>query len=439
MNTSSLTKNQTATSASSTHHELQSGGLVDRFSAKFILGLLNKLERGCLTLTYAGKEYCFGRTDEHCSIHAYIHVYDPQFFKDVFFRASLGAGESYMAGHWSSPDLTALIRLMAVNLEVINSFDNKRPWYGRIAQEILLKINRLKTMNTVRRAKHNIAAHYDLSNDLFRLFLDPTMMYSSALFPSPDTSLEQASIHKVKRLCDKLELSPTDHLLEIGTGWGFFSIYAASHYGCRVTTTTLSQEQYDHTLQRIKEHGLEDRITVLLQDYRDLTGHYDKLVSVEMIEAVGHHFFDTYFAKCCSLLKDNGLMAIQAITIADQRYEQALDSTDFIQKYIFPGGCLPCNQIITDCLKRKTDMQLHDFEDIGQHYALTLKIWRHNFFEQLEQIKALGFDQRFIRMWEYYLCYCEGGFMERSISAAQFVFAKTQWRSQQSLALHSNH
>ncbi len=400
---------------------------IDRMAMQFVVKILRQLRYGHLTLTYNNQCFSFGDKDTE-QVKADIHVNDVQFFRNVFARESLGAGESYMAGHWCSSDLTKVIQLMAMNLNVVQLVGKNRPWYTRFAHSVSLNARRLKTRNTKRQAKENIAAHYDLSNDLFQLFLDPTMMYSSAIFHDESATLEQASVHKVKRLCDKLQLKESDHLLEIGTGWGFLAVYAATHYGCQVTTTTLSKEQFEFANQRVRQQGLEDKITILLQDYRDLEGCYDKLVSVEMIEAVGHDFFDDYFEKCSSLLAEDGLMAIQAITIADQRYDQAVASVDFIQKYIFPGGCLPSNHVVTDCLKRKTDMQLQEFEDIGQHYAKTLRIWRERFFDRIEAVRALGFDQRFIRMWEFYLCYCEGGFLERAISTSQFVFAKPRWR-----------
>jgi len=255
------------------------------------------------------------------------------------------------------------------------------------------------------------------------------MMYSSAIYPTPDSSLYDASVYKLQRVCEKLQLTEDDHLLEIGTGWGGMAIYAATHYGCRVTTTTISKEQRDCALARIAEAGLSDRITVLFDDYRDLQGQFSKLVSIEMIEAVGHEHYSTYFATCSKLLAPNGLMLLQAITIADQRYEQARQSVDFIQRYIFPGGSLPSVAVISDWMKRKTDMNILHIEDIGEHYAQTLKDWRHRFMDKLEHVRAQGFDDRFIRMWEFYLCYCEGGFMERSIGTAQVLMAKPQYRT----------
>ncbi|MCB2069151.1 MAG: class I SAM-dependent methyltransferase, partial [Ottowia sp.] len=277
-------------------------------------------------------------------------------------------------------------------------------------------------------SRKNIAAHYDLGNDFFKLFLDPTMMYSSALFPSADASLEEASVAKLDELCRQLELRSEDHLLEIGTGWGGMAIHAARHYGCRVTTTTISREQYQYACEQVQQAGLQDRVTVLCEDYRNLTGRYDKLVSIEMIEAVGHAFYSDYFQRCSALLKPEGKMVIQAITIADQRYDSARKSVDFIQRYIFPGGCLPSLAVISDHLARDTDMQMVHLRDITADYALTLAHWRERFMAAQEAVLRQGFDRSFIRMWEFYLAYCEGGFRERIIGTVQLAFAKPGYR-----------
>jgi cyclopropane-fatty-acyl-phospholipid synthase len=250
------------------------------------------------------------------------------------------------------------------------------------------------------------------------------MMYSCGIFHNEHASLQDASEAKLARICEKLQLSPSDHVLEIGTGWGGFALYAARHHGCRVTTTTISRQQYEYAVERVKSAGLEDRITILFDDYRELQGQYDKLVSIEMIEAVGHRYFDTYFRKCNELLKPDGMMLLQSITIADQRYPRMKKSTDFIQRYIFPGGCLPSVSVLGDAIARKTDMRIFHLEDIGPHYATTLKKWRERFFANLEQVRQLGYPERFIRMWEYYLCYCEGGFRQQSIGTVQLLLAK---------------
>jgi cyclopropane-fatty-acyl-phospholipid synthase len=278
--------------------------------------------------------------------------------------------------------------------------------------------------NTQEGSRRNISAHYDLGNDFFKLMLDPTMMYSSGIFETSTSTLEQASIAKLERICQKLELNANDHLLEIGTGWGGFAIYAAQHYGCRITTTTISQQQYELAIERIEQAGLTDKITVLLSDYRDLQGQYDKLVSIEMIEAVGHQFYDTYFGQCSRLLKPNGMMLLQAITITDQRYAAAVKSVDFIQRYIFPGSCIPSVTSMLDSLTRATDFRLFNLEDIGPHYATTLARWRDNFFAHITEVRKLGYPQAFIRMWEFYLCYCEGGFEERALGDVHMLLVK---------------
>jgi cyclopropane-fatty-acyl-phospholipid synthase len=285
-------------------------------------------------------------------------------------------------------------------------------------------IQQFLTRNTLKGSRRNIEAHYDLGNDLFRLFLDQTMMYSCGIFENSKTTLQEASEAKLERICQKLQLKPTDHVLEIGTGWGGFAIYAATHYGCRVTTTTISREQYEFALERVREAGLAGQISVLFDDYRHLHGQYDKLESIEMIEAIGHQYFDTYFKKCTELLKPQGMMLLQTITIADQRYRAAKRSIDYIQRFIFPGGCLPSVAALSDVIARKTDMRIFHLEDIGPHYARTLRHWRERFFRNIEKVRALGYPERFIRMWEYYFCYCEGGFRQQSIGTVQLLLTR---------------
>jgi cyclopropane-fatty-acyl-phospholipid synthase len=277
---------------------------------------------------------------------------------------------------------------------------------------------------TRRGSRRNIAAHYDLSNDFYKLFLDETMTYSSGVFNTPDDSMREASIEKYDRLCQKLDLDNTDHVLEIGTGWGGFSIHAAKTYGCRVTTTTISSEQHEFARQRIEQEGLQDRVTLLQKDYRDLTGQYDKLVSIEMIEAVGHEYLPTYFRTCSDRLKPDGLFAFQAITIPDQRYESYRRSVDFIQKYVFPGGFLPSVGALSAAVGKYTDMQWIHFEDFAEHYARTLECWREKLFENIVEVRKLGMKDSFLRLWEFYLCYCEGGFREKQIGVAQILLQK---------------
>jgi len=278
-------------------------------------------------------------------------------------------------------------------------------------------------------SRRNISAHYDLGNDFFRLFLDDTLMYSAGVFETPEATMEEASIAKIDRICRKLELGPDDHLLEIGTGWGGFAIHAARHYGCRVTTTTISEAQHQLARERIIEAGLEDRIELLREDFRNLTGQYDKLVSIEMIEAIGEANIGRFFAVCNGLLKPHGKMLLQSITIADNLYEGYRRSVDFIQRYIFPGGFLPSVASLCHAVGRNSDMRLFHLEDIGPHYAETLKRWRQQFNTNLTAIRALGYPPEFIRMWEFYLCYCEGGFLERATGDVQMLLVKSGDRS----------
>ncbi|KZN13076.1 SAM-dependent methyltransferase [Marinomonas sp. TW1] len=397
---------------------------LDNMARKMVFAMLNRLAIGHLTLEEEGIVFSFGEARHSAKHIAHIRVENRHAYRDVFFNSSIGAGEAYMKGHWSSPDLVGVIRLMVANLNLINKMDQKRPFWSRIGTKILHKMN----ANTKKGSRDNISAHYDLGNDFFSLFLDPTMMYSAAFYPEKNASLEEASVFKLDRICQKLQLKETDHLLEIGTGWGGMAIHAAKHYGCQVTTTTISKEQYEFAQARVKAEGLENKVTLLLDDYRDLQGQYDKLVSIEMIEAVGHEYYDSYFSKCSELLKPEGLMVIQAITIADQRYDYARRSVDFIQRYIFPGGCLPSNQVIADKISAKTDMQIVGLEDITEHYAKTLADWRIRFHEARQEVVKQGFDDVFCRMWDFYLAYCEGGFKERAISTGQFVFAKPEHR-----------
>ena len=285
-------------------------------------------------------------------------------------------------------------------------------------------LQRYLRRNTLKGSRRNIGDHYDLGNDLFELFLDQTMMYSCGVFQQPQATLQEASEAKLALICEKLQLKPTDHVLEIGTGWGGFAVFAAQHYGCHITTTTISRQQYDYARQRVREAGLDDRITLLCDDYRELNGSYDKLVSIEMIEAVGYRHYDTYFKKCSELLRPNGMMLLQSISIPDQRYPVAKKSIDFIQRYIFPGGCLPSVAALSTAIARRTDMRIFHLEDIGPHYATTLHHWRERFLANIEKVRQLGYPDRFIRMWEYYLCYCEGGFRQQSIGTVQLLLTK---------------
>jgi cyclopropane-fatty-acyl-phospholipid synthase len=393
-------------------------GLSGSLLRRCVLRQLAHLKHGQLVIVEDGARLVFGSTGH--SLLGEIQILDPAAWGLVASNGSIGAGEAFIHGYWSSPDLTAVVRVFVSNLEVLDALEGGLATLGRPLVQGLHWLNR----NTREGSRKNIAAHYDLGNDLFEQFLDPTMMYSAAQFRSPEDSLEQAQLNKLERICQKLDLKPSDHLLEIGTGWGSMALYAAQHYGCNVTTTTLSKEQYAYTARRIEALGLQDQVTLLLKDYRDLTGQYDKLVSIEMIEAVGHRFLPVYFKQCAHLLKSNGLMLLQAITIREQRYEQARNNVDFIQRYIFPGGALPCVQKMLEIVSRDTDMNLLHMEDFGLHYARTLRLWHENFRRAQGRLSELGYDDGFLRLWEFYLCYCEGGFLERTIGTAQLLLAK---------------
>jgi cyclopropane-fatty-acyl-phospholipid synthase len=393
---------------------------LDGLAARAVQARLAGLRDGRITIVEGDARHQYGASTARFPLDATIHVHDPRFWSEIAFGGSIGAGEAYMLGCWSTDDLTALVRILLRNREVLDGMETGLARLTAPMQKALHWLNR----NTRAGSRRNIAAHYDLGNEFFALFLDPTMMYSCAIFERPDMTLEQAQIARLDRVCAKLDLKPTDHLLEIGTGWGGMAIHAARRYGCRVTTTTISREQYDLARERVAAAGLADRVTLLLEDYRDLRGRYDKLVSLEMIEAVGHQFFDTYFAKSGRLLKDDGLMLLQAITIADQRYESARRSVDFIRRHIFPGSTIPSITAMLASITGNTDMKLVDLEDIGPHYATTLRRWRENFLTNLDAVRALGYPERFIRMWEFYLCYCEGGFEERATGDVQMLLAK---------------
>ena len=356
------------------------------------------------------------------------------FYRQVALGGSIGAAESYMDQYWQANDLCRVIQIFVRNRDLLNSMESGLA----ILANQLLKVWHFSYRNSQQGSRRNIAAPYDLGNELFALFLDQHSMYSSATFYHPDLSLEDASTAKLERICQKLQLQPDDHILEIGTGWGGFAIYAAKNYGCHITTTTISKEQFQAAQQRVIDAGVADRVTILMEDYRDLQGRYDKLVSIEMIEAVGHHYLDTYLKQCAALLKPNGLALIQAITIEDSYYYQALKSVDFIKRYIFPGSFIPCVSAIVASAARSTDLRLINLEDQGESYALTLNHWRKRFLAALDQVRAQGYNEEFIRMWEFYLCYCEGGFKEKSISNVQLLLAKPGNRRPQWLPVYES-
>ncbi|MGQ4275774.1 class I SAM-dependent methyltransferase [Pseudidiomarina sp. E22-M8] len=402
---------------------MKQGTTTDKWARRAVLRLLSELEDGYVTLREQGEVLGhFGR--EQSDLKAEINVLKPSFYRRLLLGGSIASGETFIDESWETPDLTKVIQLFARNLSALDAFEAKFSWLLLPWQ----KFQHWRRRNNKQQAKENISAHYDLGNELYQGFLDPAMQYSSAVYPTADSTLTEAQQHKLKCLCDGLELQASDHLIEIGTGWGGLAVYAAKHYGCKVTTTTISTEQYQYAKQQVAAAGLADKITVLQQDYRDLDGQYDKLVSVEMIEAVGRQYMATYFQTCSRLLKPEGKMALQAITIADQRMRSYANSVDFIQQHIFPGGFLPSLTMITEMFTKHTDMVVRQLQDIGFDYAYTLRDWRERFNQAHPQLQKQGYDARFGRLWNFYLCYCEGGFLERSVSAVQLVASKPACR-----------
>lgn len=394
------------------------GTFIERRCRNACLNILNQLTQGHLELWENGHCQHFGDPLDH-SLHARIDVLDPSAWADVALRGALGAGEAYMDGSLHVDNLSQMTRIFVRNVEVLDRLDGGLTRYFKNVLRVAHWLNR----NTKQNSRRNIRAHYDLGNELFERFLDPTMMYSSGVYPQADAPLETAATHKLDLICQKLGLQPGMHLVEIGTGWGGLAIHAAKNYGVKVTTTTISDAQHELASQRVAEAGLSDQIELLKEDYRDLQGQYDRLVSVEMIEAVGHQYLDTFFSKCRSLIKPDGLMLIQAITIVDHRYHRALKGVDFIQKYIFPGGFVPSVSAMMKSVAKATDLRLVHLEDYAEHYARTLADWRQRFDERIDEITHLGYDERFQRMWRYYLAYCEGGFAERQLGLGQLLLA----------------
>ncbi|MFI4869523.1 MAG: class I SAM-dependent methyltransferase [Steroidobacterales bacterium] len=353
-------------------------------------------------------------------LHACLRVHDPAFYHRTALNGSVGAAEAYMDGLWDCDDLVALVRILVRNRARLDAMERGPARAGGALMRAWAALRR----NTHSGSRRNIAAHYDLGNEFFRLFLDDNLMYSAALFASDDEALEVASARKLERICQKLELSPRTRVIEIGSGWGGFALHAATRYGCHVTTTTISREQYQLARERVAAAGLQDRIEVLLADYRRLSGRYDRLVSIEMIEAIGHQYLDTYFRKVSELLEHDGMALIQAITIEDYRYAQALRSVDFIKRHIFPGSFIPSVSALLAAMARVSDLKLFNLEDIGPSYALTLRAWRERFLARRDQVRSLGYPERFERMWEFYLAYCEGGFLERATGDVQMLLTK---------------
>ena len=395
--------------------------ILHRIAKALVFRQLKKIDTGYISIQEGNKKFSFGKKG---NLSAHITVHDPRFYGALAFGGSIGVSEAFMQKYWSVNDLTKLIRIMAINQ---NAMDQLESLFNVFLKPILKCLHYLN-QNSVKGSRINISKHYDLGNDFFSLFLDSTMMYSSAVFKNPQDSLYQGSMHKLEMICQGLELNAQDHVIEIGSGWGGFAIYAAQNFGCMVTTTTISKQQYLFVKQKIKDLKLTHKIKVLLSDYRHLKGQYSKLVSIEMLEAVGYQYYDIYFKVCSHLLKPDGIAFIQTITIADQRYEKAKHSVDFIQRYIFPGSCIPSLTALQNSITESSDLKIYQVRDIGDHYARTLALWRIAFFKRLSEVKALGFDDVFIRMWHFYLAYCEGGFKEKAISDIHLKLIKPDYR-----------
>ena len=407
--------------------------MLARLAKKLVHHQLTKLHTGTLVLIEGHTRYEFGEgaiknedsIDNQC--YAEMHIHDVSFYADILSSGSIGAAEAFITADWSSPDLTQVVRVLVRNIDILNGLEGG---FASLSKPLLKWVHFLNE-NTEKGSRRNIAAHYDLGNDFFKFFLDPSMMYSSGIFPNEHATMQEASEFKLKRICEKLQLNPEDNVVEIGTGWGGFALYAAKNYGCHVTTTTISEQQYSFAKERVEAAGLSDKITLLKEDYRNLEGTFDKLVSIEMIEAVGWEYYNVFFETCSALLKEEGVMLIQAITIEDQRFEKAKRDVDFIKQFIFPGSCIPSINALTTESMHASDMRLIHLDDFAQHYARTLKAWAVKLGENLEEIYKLGYSEDFIRMWRFYLSYCEGGFAERAIGVSHLVFAKPLYRNEQ--------
>lgn len=398
------------------------GSAVDSFCKSVLFGKLAGIRRGRITVRDGAEFRIFGSAPADAGMDVALTVHRSNFYSRSAMGGSIGAGESYADGDWDCDNLAGLVRVFVANRDILNSLDGG---VGSLIQPLERMLHKARR-NTVEKARDNIRAHYDLGNDFFQLFLDETMMYSCGIFSEATTTLFEASTEKNDRICRKLALSPKDHVLEIGTGWGGFAIHAAKNYGCRVTTTTISRAQYDMAQKRIREAGLESRIELLFEDYRKLRGAYDKLVSIEMVEAVGLDNLGTYFKACGDRLKPSGSMLLQAITIQDQYYEQARKSVDFIQKHIFPGSGIPSISSLVNAAAKSTDLRLFHQEDIGAHYVRTLQSWTERLRDRKKDMLALGYTEHLYRLWMFYFGYCEGGFNEKSIGLAQMLFTKPE-------------
>ncbi len=389
---------------------------------RILTSLLRRIHHGELTLSEGERHRSFGEPGAG-GVVAELTIHDASFWMRVLTRGGTGLGESYFLNEWDSPDLVAVLQLLAKNLDRINRLSRRIAPVTAVTKRSMRRFSTSKS-----RDRENIAAHYDLGDEFFQLFLDPTMAYSSAVFPSPTSSLEEGSINKFDRICRKLDLGPGDHVIEIGTGWGGFAVHAATNYGCRVTTTTISAKQFAFASRLVTEAGLGKQITVLDRDYRDLAGQFTHLVSIEMIEAVDWRLYEVFFSACARLLQLDGRAVLQFIVISDAEFDRYKTHMDFIRRHIFPGGGLPSITAMTRALARATDLRLTDLEDLGPHYVRTLNLWRERLDANLDQARELGFDDEFLRKWRFYFAYCAAGFSERQTSVVQLVLARDSWR-----------
>ncbi len=399
-----------------------SPGLLEAAGRYALRKTLSAVRDGRIRIIDGNREWVSGESTAEYPVSATVFVNDPSFYRDVLLGGTVGAGESFMNGAWSADDLVSVARILVRNMEAMSAMEGGA---ARLLAPLRGAYHALRR-NTREGSRRNISAHYDLGNDFFAQFLDETMTYSCGVFVSPSATLREASEEKYDRICRKLALGPGDRVLEIGGGWGGFAIHAAGRYGCRIDTATISRRQFEFAERRVREAGLSDRVRLLLSDYRDLSGTYDKLVSIEMIEAVGHQYLPGYFGTCGRLLAPHGAMALQAITIRDQVTPGHRKSVDFIKRYIFPGSYIPSISEMAACAARETDLQLCHLEDLTPHYALTLKSWRERFLARAAEVRAMGYPETFLRMWEFYLAYCEGSFREHYNGNVQMVFRKPQ-------------
>lgn len=399
---------------------LKEANWFDKRCRSIVQSVFSKISYGQLEVIEGTTSSLFPDETQNNEIKGKIHIHDASVYRDFIKGGSIGVAEAFIDGKWSSPNLTNVIRIFAKAQQATDKLEAKKSWSNRIKNAI----SHWQNKNTQSGSKRNILAHYDLGNDLYTRFLDPEMMYSSAIYPKTDSTLNEAQLYKLETICQRLSLNCNDHLLEIGTGWGGLAIYAAQHYGCKVTTTTISDAQYDYAKERIEKLGLSNQITLLKDDYRDLTGCFDKVVSIEMIEAVGYDFLPSFFKQCNDRLKPGGKLLIQSITIADQRFDYYKNNVDFIQRYIFPGGFLPSVNVLTEHITKHSELVIENLDDIGLDYAKTLNDWRKNFLDSWSELTSLGYDETFKRLWLYYFAYCEGAFLERSTSTVHLVARK---------------